>query len=396
MSLSRIVLAGLIVLVGLGIAAGVWILLTTKDKQQEADDSRSHWLEDQDLDRELPPPANAWKPTTWYSDVADGTLFPNQPSPSFRIPADSSLHRAMATRKLEDLAADEPTRPHASFPSNPVPSSGSRPPAGPTTPDELDEIDILSQTPTASMRVAPVPDNLPTTLKMRTARPIRPNRSTYSAVEQDDPLNGITTRDSTELVEEWLEDGSGPAPEAGTLVAAEPAPVSEELGSPGPVETLEQYDHSGLETMAFTDTIRLDYYVDLDAIAISFTGCSVRNSSDVPQVFQTIHEKLEQLLVAQEWHQRALLLDVAGLQVAAAAQIAWELVLDGFVSQSCPEVAPNRVLAVQYDSSRPPRTLPADETTDAALNETVRPALLALAQSFDEAVRMVQDMRASR
>jgi hypothetical protein len=122
----------------------------------------------------------------------------------------------------------------------------------------------------------------------------------------------------------------------------------------------------------------------------------------VPEVFQTIYQKLEQLLADQEWHQRALLLDVAGLQVAAEAQIAWELVLDGFVSQSCPEVAPNRVLAVQYDSSRPVATQPDDENITAAPAEILQPigtaggqlALLAMAQSFDEAVSMLRQMRA--
>jgi hypothetical protein len=359
MSLSRIVLAGLIVLIGLGIAAGVWVLVTSKDKEQEAGDGQSHWLEDQDLDLDLPPPENAWKPTTWYSEVADGTLFPNQPSPSFRIPADSSFHRAIARRELEDHAANEPTKPHPTFPSSTLPSSEPHPPV---TPDELE---ALAQIPTVTMRVVPVKDNLPTTLKMRAARPSRRDRSTFPLGEQDALLNRVDTIETPELVKDWSEESSG--------------------------------------IKGFTEAIHLGYYEDLDAIAISFTACSVRNSSDVPEVFQTINQKLEQLLAEQEWHQHALLLDIAGLQVAAEAQIAWELVLDGFVSQSCPEVAPNRVLAVQYDSSRPPETRPADENVDSAPKEILQPAgniggqpaLLAVAHSFDEAVGILQHMRTS-
>jgi hypothetical protein len=201
----------------------------------------------------------------------------------------------------------------------------------------------------------------------------------------------------------WSEESSAPAPEAGTPVAAEQAPVADKLGAPSRVEIYDQYDHSEPVIKAFTEAIHLDYYADLDAIAISFTSCSVRNSSDVPEVFQTINQKLEQLLAEQDWHQRALLLDIAGLQVAAEAQLSWELVLDGFVSQSCPEVVPNRVLAVQYDSSRPPETRPADDNTmNAAPQESLhragnavrRPALLAVAQTFDEAIDMVRRMRA--
>jgi hypothetical protein len=162
------------------------------------------------------------------------------------------------------------------------------------------------------------------------------------------------------------------------------------------------YDQGEPGIQTFTEAIHLRYYADLDAIAISFTGCSIQNSSDVPEVFQTINQKLEHVLANQEWHQRALLLDLAGLQVAAEAQIAWELVLDGFVSQSCPEVAPNRVLAVRYDSSHPVAAQAADENTDAAPQEILQPigtaggqlALLAVAQSFDEAVSILRQMRA--
>jgi len=169
MDLSGIVLAVLIVLVGLGIAAGAMILVANGDRDRNGVHARSRWLDDDTLDP-APPPQNAWKPGTWYSEVADGTLFPNQPSPSFRISADSSFQRAIARRVREDQASDEPTRPHVAISSmagTPLESPSDTAPL----PDIADDLEALTQTPTISMRIVPVKDNLPQTLKSRAVRP---------------------------------------------------------------------------------------------------------------------------------------------------------------------------------------------------------------------------------
>jgi hypothetical protein len=396
MGLSGIVLAVLIILVGLGTAAGMLILVTGRDREQEAPDSQSHWWEGEDLNLELPPPENAWKPATWYSEVADGTLFPNQPSTSFRILADSSFQRAISRRDLEDRAANEPTRPHASLPNSPLPPTGPHLPKEPTMPPIPDELEALTQIPTVSMRIVPVKDNLPPTRKMRS---MRPGHSTSPLAEQDALLHHIDTVETAELVKNWPGQSSEPFTGDETPEVAELAPSPEDGGSPAPVETRDQFDDR-LEIEAYAEVIHLGYYADLDAISISFAGCSIRKSSDVPLVFQSISQKLEQVLAPQEWHQRALLLDVAGLEVADEAEIAWDMLLDGFVSQYCPEVTLSQALAVQYDSSQ----LPQDHLTDEGMAtqemlQQMGPGggqlrSLARAQSFDEAVGMLQHMRA--
>ncbi|MGO8948096.1 MAG: hypothetical protein ACLQUY_10625 [Ktedonobacterales bacterium] len=167
MDLSGIVLGALIILVGLGIGAGVIIVLPGRDREQDGLFPQSGWLETASTDPESAPPGNAWKPETWYSEVADGTLFPNQPSPSFRVSADSSFQQAIARRDREDQVSNEPTRPYASISrrGNPAPA----PPPGDTTPlDPIpDNMEALAQIPTVEMHTVPVRDNLPTTLKLR-------------------------------------------------------------------------------------------------------------------------------------------------------------------------------------------------------------------------------------
>ena len=184
MNLSGIMLAVLIIVIGLGIAAAVTIVAMGGDRADHGRESLSSLQEDASSDPALPPPQNAWKPETWYSEIAEGTLFPNQPSPSFRISADSSLHRAVARREREALASNEPTRPHAAVSgSAPTTASASSERAGDAArlPLPSHDLDALTQTPTLSMRIAPVPDNLPRTLK----RPVvRPARSTTAAFEK--------------------------------------------------------------------------------------------------------------------------------------------------------------------------------------------------------------------
>src|SRR5271166_2240290 len=127
MDLSGIVFAVLIILVVLGTVAGILIVVNVGDQAQDTGHSPTGWSaahESAGTDPHPPTPQNAWKPETWYSEMADGTLFPNQPSPSFRVSADSSFLQAIARREREDQASNEPTRPHpnVSRPFLPAPS----------------------------------------------------------------------------------------------------------------------------------------------------------------------------------------------------------------------------------------------------------------------------------
>jgi hypothetical protein len=169
-------------------------------------------------------------------------MFPNQPSPSFRIPADSSLHRAVTRRDLEDRAAEQPTIPQASVPSGSLSSTQSHPPA------EFDEIEALSQLPTVKMEAVPVKDNLPITLKSRAVRPARRDRSSRPLADQDkDALpDDSGTDEPAELGQDWSEDGSGPASAAETPVATDPAPVvSAEPEPPAPAAKDYDDDYGG-------------------------------------------------------------------------------------------------------------------------------------------------------
>jgi hypothetical protein len=125
----------------------------------------------------------------------------------------------------------------------------------------------------------------------------------------------------------------------------------------GPVETNEER-YERLMVEAYGQVIHVAYAEEFDAVGLSFSGCPVRQSSDVPWVFKTISHKIQKLLAPQPWRQHPLLVDVARLQVATEAQAAWEMMLDGFVTQSCPEVTPDAVLAIQFDSSLPPAETP--------------------------------------
>jgi hypothetical protein len=175
----------------------------------------------------------------------------------------------------------------------------------------------------------------------------------------------------------------------------EPGQV-DETGEPGQVdETGEQrYDRNLIE--AYSRAIHLGYDADLDAIAVQFTNCPVMESSDVPWIFQTIGRKIQELFASDTWHQHGLLLDVAGLQVAPEAEAVWEMMLDGFVTQLCPEVAPRIALAIQYDSSGQYDATPEGEKMpelQRASSVTGQPRPLMVARSFEAALLLLQLMR---
>ena len=102
MNLGGIVLVVLTIILALGFAAGVYALLAGDRARAKIHPVGPAVPEEQFPGEELPPREDAWKPAVWYSEAAEGTLFPNQPSPSFRISADSSFQRAITRRELED------------------------------------------------------------------------------------------------------------------------------------------------------------------------------------------------------------------------------------------------------------------------------------------------------
>ena len=175
---------------------------------------------------------------------------------------------------------------------------------------------------------------------------------------------------------------------------AELPDVREEVSDP--LETSEER-YERLMVEAYSQVIHVGYDEELDAVGIAFSGCPIRQNSDVPWVFKTISRKIQDLLAPQAWGQHALLLDVAKLQVAAEAEAAWEMMLDGFVAQTCPEVTPYAVLAIQFDSSASPDETPApgDVTHDLQLASSVtgqqRP--LIQASSYEAALVLLQLLR---
>src|SRR5215469_5392036 len=107
MDLGGIALVLLIFVLGMGLAAGTLAWIMGRKNEQVQPNQEQVWPEEYIEGEELPPREDAWKPAIWYSEAAKGTLFPNQPSPSFRIAADSSFQRAISRRDLEALAATD-------------------------------------------------------------------------------------------------------------------------------------------------------------------------------------------------------------------------------------------------------------------------------------------------
>ena len=507
MDLGGIALVILIVVLGLGLAAGTLVWIMGSKGEQEQANQEQVWPAGYVEGDELPPREDAWKPAIWYSEAAKGTLFPNQPSPSFRISADTAFQRAIAQRDLEAKGADGPTEPN--LPAARLATS----PA--VNQQELatwipDEVENLSEIPTQTMQAIPIKDDLPPTLKMRS---VTRSRTTYPLPEvvmepvssammgeqpepEPTPVDSVpsvageepTASPATEAYQEpavpiwsgrvdtlplsnstsfsmldeevdtsemaalempiWVEpvdtsqlvaplpfapmeevDTSQvvappplvPVEEVGRFqvvaprnqleeeslavfapdVQSEPEPERpderEEVG--GPLETNEER-YERLMVEAYSQVIHAQYDEELDAVALSFSGCPIRQNSDVPWVFKTISRKILDLLAPQAWRQHAILLDVAKLQVAAEAQAAWEMMLDGFVAQSCPEVTPYAVLAIQYDSSSAPdETLePGEATHDLQLASSVTGQLRPLieAPSYETAVVLIQLLRTKR
>jgi hypothetical protein len=490
MDLGGIALVLLLFVLGLGLAAGTLAWIMGRNNEREQNDHEQVWPEGYIEGEELPPREDAWKPAIWYSDAAKGTLFPNQPSPSFRISADSSFQKAIARRDLEALAADGPTEPDlpSAKPASPPETEDSRLP---------DEVENLSEIPTQTLHAIPVKDDLPTTLKMRTVARSRityplpeelvetvsaammevpaepepaPAGSVPSVVADGDEVVTLPAAHDAEVYQEldspiWVADvepsqlvspvvpmtyeiDTSPlvapliataAEEVDTsLVMASPSeaalPVEEfetshvvaplyqleddslttsatavqpepepELELPheqeevsDPVETHEQR-YERLMVEAYSQVIHVTYDGEFDAISLRFSGCPIRQNSDVPWVFKTISRKLQDALAPATGPQHAMLLDIAGLQVAAEAQAAWEMVLDGFVAQACPEVTPYVVLAIQYDSSSSAGETPepGEAAYDLQLASSVtgqrRP--LIQASSYEAAVVLLQMVR---
>ncbi len=136
--------------------------------------------------------------------MADGTLFPNQPSPSFRVSADSSFLKAIARRDREDQASNEPTRPHpiVSRPSLPAPSR----PGETSAADDLQEI---TESPTASLPAVPVKDNLPVTLKTRAVQSHHPVVSSPMKTLQPATSSSQTNDEDVALTLDWSTSGTG-------------------------------------------------------------------------------------------------------------------------------------------------------------------------------------------
>jgi hypothetical protein len=188
-----------------------------------------------------------------------------------------------------------------------------------------------------------------------------------------------------------LEEADTSQPESELELPARPEEVD------APIETNEER-HERLMIEAYSQVIHVAYDEDFNAVLLTFSGCPIRQDSDVPWVFKTISRKIQDIFSRTTWHQHALLLDVARLQVAPEAEAAWEMVLDGFVAQSCPEVTPYAVLAIQFDSSSPADEIPvaAETSHDLQLASSVtgqqRP--LIQAASYDAAVLLLQMLRA--
>ena len=173
MDLGGIALVILIFVLGLGLAAGTLAWIMGRQDEQTQANQEEGWPGGYVDGEELPPREDAWKPAIWYSEAAKGTLFPNQPSPSFRISADTSFQRAIARRDLEAMAADGPT-----VPDLPAASPATSSALNQWKPDTSipDEVENLSEIPTQTMHAVPVKDELPPTLKLRS---VARSRTTY-------------------------------------------------------------------------------------------------------------------------------------------------------------------------------------------------------------------------
>jgi len=531
MNLGGTILVVLAIILVSGVAAGLYILFAGDRARPKAQPLRPEVPEENIPGEELPPREDAWKPEVWYSEAAQGTLFPNQPSPNFRISADSSFQRAITRRELEDLAVEEPTKPQLALArQNHVPAEESPPPSIP------DEVEALSETPTLTMKITPIKDDLPTTVKMRAVRRNRfiPPESEalsngsaptndvpaeiadmesysfsapmaspeYDSAPEETPredsadtivlmavdgedihVDGFHSQEDSHFTpEDWPSDifvgaetdvvevpGRESDPVVTAFASAEPDPgltwipvetpedyraedsetyresvmlakEPEEYRAPAelveeqpvgewlePVELMEEQPlpvdvaevdltpveaDVGLETEpppetdehrydrllqeVYSQAIHLGYDADLDAISVQFTNCPVMESSDVPWIFQTIGVKIQELFPSDAWQQHGLLLDVAGLQVAPEAEASWEMVLDGFVTQLCPEVAPRIALAIQYDSSIRHAAGEEDDTIpelQRASSVTGQPRPLVVARSYEAALLLLQLMR---
>ncbi len=299
--------------------------------------------------------------------------------------ADTSELTATIAASPAPESQEPPTASDSPFPSHPEQTQEQATPAQDETPATNMFTDVFEES--GQFDTADWPAIIQ---GMATAEDEAPTAHTPDAVAQDDdpamPAIFLSDLEETPVA---------PVKPVVTKTREEAEPSStEEARAADPTHTTDTTDTTETEAQhydrlmveAYSEVTEVVYDADHDLVRDSFIGCPVRQSTDVAWVFKAIGRKMQALMPPGTWRQYAMLFDVAGLELAPEAETAWRMVLDAFVTHACPEVAPGMALAAQYNSLN---DTPATET---AAEQEQRP--LALARSYDEALRIIQERRA--
>jgi hypothetical protein len=99
--------------------------------------------------------------------------------------------------------------------------------------------------------------------------------------------------------------------------------------------------------------VRVSYDPDLEALSVEFILWPLHSVEDLDLAFGSLLPRIAAIVGRRCLGRVPLLLDLAGLEVAGEVEAGEvERALDHLISSTCPECAPNRLLAIRYDSRR--------------------------------------------
>jgi hypothetical protein len=104
------------------------------------------------------------------------------------------------------------------------------------------------------------------------------------------------------------------------------------------------------QTRAYAERIVIEYDPVFETVSLRFNECTVRTRDEVTQAFRVLLAKLRTLLARVHREHAALLVDIAGLEVAPAMQPDWGRALRGILAATCPRTRQGRFLIASYDS----------------------------------------------